>query len=77
MQVVAFALEKRMFLHVQHHVKIARRPAMSPSFAEPGKTDARSVFDSSRNLGIHRRWRSTRPSPLHLAHGSVITLPAP
>ena len=29
-QIVAFALEERMLLHVQHYVQVARRPAVKP-----------------------------------------------
>ena len=54
MQVVAFPLKKRMFLHVQHNVEITRGPAVRPSFAQSGKPNARPIFDSGWDLCIHR-----------------------
>src|SRR5713101_9498745 len=53
-QVVPFAFKKGMFFDVQHDIKIARRTAVKTSFAQSGKTDARSVFDSGRNFRVHR-----------------------
>src|SRR5271167_4896716 len=52
MQVVSFAREERMFLNVQHHIKIARRAAMQTSLTQSRKPYARSIFHTRRNLGI-------------------------
>ncbi len=52
MQVVAFALEKRMLFDVQYDVEVAGRPSMSACFAEAGKTDSSSVFNTGWDLRI-------------------------
>src|SRR5271170_3070337 len=54
MQIVAFALEKRMFLDVQHNIKIPGWPTVCSGFAQPGKTYPRSIFDARRHLRVHR-----------------------
>src|ERR1700680_2027066 len=54
MQVVAFALEKRMFFDGQHNVEITRRPTMRPGLSQSGETNAGSVFHSGGDLGVHR-----------------------
>ncbi len=52
MQIVAFALEKRVLFDVQHDIQIARRPAMSSSFPQPRKTDSSAIFNSGGHLGV-------------------------
>src|SRR5579863_4133768 len=54
MQVVAFAFEKWMLFNVQHDIQIAWRTAVSSGFAQAGKTNTGSVFNSRGNLGVHR-----------------------
>jgi hypothetical protein len=53
-QVVAFALEKRMFLNVQYDVEVARRATMCARFSQSGETYARSVFHTGWDLRIYR-----------------------
>ena len=53
-QIIALPLKERVFFHVQDNVKISRGTTERSGLAETGKTDARAVLDSSRNLGIHR-----------------------
>jgi len=51
-QIGAFALEKRMLLHMQNHIQIAGGPAECAGFPESGKTDAGAVFDAGGNLRV-------------------------
>ena len=53
MQVVALALKERMLFDMQHNVQVTRRPAERSRLAQPAETNARSVFHSRRNLGLH------------------------
>jgi hypothetical protein len=52
-QIRPFALKERMLLDVQDHVEIACRAAKSSGFTQTGKTDARTIFDSGGNFGLH------------------------
>ena len=65
-----------MLLHVQHNIQISRRPAeLLPPRPQPEK---RIRVPSSTPAGTFAstiRCRRIRPSPLHFAHGSVITVP--
>ena len=54
MQIVTFALEEWMLFNVQHNIEVAGRSAVSPGFAQPGKTYPRTVFDTGRDFGVHR-----------------------
>ena len=51
-QVVAFAREEGMLLHVQHDIQIACGAAELADFAGTGKANAGSVFDAGRNFGV-------------------------
>src|SRR4029077_19272700 len=60
-QVVAFAREECMLLHVQDHVKIARRPSKSSRFAVSRKPYPCSILHARRTLCLYR------PLPQHSA----------
>src|ERR1700723_3179461 len=53
MQIVSLALEKRMLFDMQHDIQIARRAAVSPSFAKPRKADTGAVFNACGHLCVH------------------------
>src|SRR4029077_10290874 len=52
MQVVAFALEERMLLHVKHDIQITRGTTELTALAPTAKADASPVFNSGRNLRV-------------------------
>jgi hypothetical protein len=66
MQIGALALEERMLLDVQDHIKIASRTTESAGFSQAGETDAGAVFHSRRNLGLDRSLPQDSPLPFAL-----------
>jgi hypothetical protein len=53
-QIVPFTREERVFLDMKDDVEIAGRTSELADLAGTGETDASSVFDPGRNLGIDR-----------------------
>src|SRR5437868_9389862 len=51
-QIIAFSLEERMFLHVQNNIQIARRTAVEASFAISCETDAGAVFHARGDFRV-------------------------
>ena len=52
-QVVAFAREEGMLLHVQHDIQISGRTAEGADFSRAGKANSRSVFHARGNFGVY------------------------
>jgi hypothetical protein len=53
MEVVAFAREERMILHVKDNIEVARRPAKLADLSRSREADAGSVLDPGGNLGVN------------------------
>src|SRR5882757_7315634 len=54
MQIIPFPLKKRMLLHVEHNVEIARWPSERSGLTAAGKTDSGAVFHARGNFRVHR-----------------------
>src|SRR5579864_4534198 len=52
MQVIAFAFEERMLLHVKHDIQITRGTTELTDLPPAAKADASPVFNSGRNLRV-------------------------
>ncbi len=52
-QIVPFSYKKRMLLHMQHNVEVARGAAAGASFASASKAYARAIFHARGNFRIH------------------------
>src|SRR2546423_14730327 len=52
MQIVSLTLKEWMFLNVQHDIQITSGAAELTHLPGAGKSDASTVFDASRNLGV-------------------------
>ena len=53
MQVILFAGEEGMLLHMKDHIQITRWAAEWANFSRASEADASAVFDAWRNLGVN------------------------
>ncbi len=74
---LAFALEERVLLDVQHDVQIAGRPAVDAGFALARVENARAFFHARRNFDGDRALARDASLAAALLQGSTISLPEP